>query len=162
MWLINYICKNKMHLSLCDQLAEFVNLCPLGQDRKKWSINYKTGSMAFWNGHLTSVLKMRSCILFWSNIFICQPDKPTPQVIKKCLLCVWIWFFGGRRVFLKIYRNISCVKSCLSFNCWAYLDLHRQTTQTIEEANGGQNSFSHQKLGDVQLIRRAENFEVRK
>ena len=31
-----------MHLSLCDQTAEFVNLCPLGQDRKKWSINYKT------------------------------------------------------------------------------------------------------------------------
>ena len=23
-----------MHLSLCDQMAEFVNLCPLGQDRK--------------------------------------------------------------------------------------------------------------------------------
>ena len=63
---------------------------------------------------------------------------------------------------MKIYRNISCVKSCVGFSCWAYLDLHRQTTQTIEEANSSQNSFSHQKLGDVQLIRRAENFEVRK
>ena len=150
-----------MHLSLCDQMAEFVNLCPLGQDRKNEALITKR-SMAFWNGQLTSVIKMRSCLLFLVKHFICQPDKPAPQVTKNCLFCVWIWFFGGRRVFLKIYRNISCVKSCLSFNCWAYLDLHRQTTQTIEEANSSQNSFSHQTLGDVQLIRRAENFEVRK
>ena len=150
-----------MHLSLCDQMAEFVNLCPLGQDRKNEALITKR-SMAFWNGQLTSVKWDHACC-FWSNIFFCQPDKPAPQVTKNCLFCIWIWFFGGRRVrLLKIYRNISCLKSCLSVNCWAYLDLHRQTTQTIEEANSSQNSFSHQKLGDVQLIRRAENFEVRK
>ena len=29
-------------MSLCDQMVEFVNLCPLGQDRKKGSIKNKT------------------------------------------------------------------------------------------------------------------------
>ena len=145
-----------MHLSLCDQMAEFVNLCPLGQDRKNEALITKR-SMAFWNGDLTSVIKMRSCLLFLFQHFICQPDKPAPQVTKTVF-----WFFGGRRVLLKIYRNISCVKSCLSLNCWAYLDLHRQTTQTIVEANSSQNSFSHQKLEDIQLIRRAGKSEVRK
>ena len=151
-----------MHLSLCDQMAEFVNLCPLGQDRKNEALITKR-SMAVWNDQLTSVIKMRSCLLFLVKHFFRQSDKPAPQVTKNCLFCIWIWFFGWRRVrLLKIYRNISRVKSCLSFNCWACLDLHRQTTETIEEANSSQNSFSHQTLGDVQLIRRAENFEVRK
>ena len=153
-----------MHLSLCDQMAEFVNLWPLGQDRKNEALITKR-SMAFWNGQLTSVIKMRSCmpaVFGQTFLFVSPISWHPPQVTKNCLFCVWIWFFWGRKVLLKIYRNISCVKSCLSFNCWAYLDLHRQTTQTIEEANSSQNSFSHQKLGDIQLIRRAGKSEVRK
>ena len=39
---IQCFCKKKMHMSLCDQMVEFVNLCPLGQDRKKGSIKNKT------------------------------------------------------------------------------------------------------------------------
>ena len=73
-----------MHLSLCDQMAEFVNLCPLGQDRKNEALITKR-SMAFSNGQLTSVIKMRSCLLFLVKHF-CQPDKPAPQVTKNCLL----------------------------------------------------------------------------
>ena len=76
-----------MHLSLCDQMAEFVNLCPLGQDRKNEALITKR-SMAFSNGQLTSVIKMRSCLLFLVKHFICQPDKPAPQVTKNCLFCV--------------------------------------------------------------------------
>ena len=126
-----------MHLSLCDQMADFVNLYPLGQvTRIKNEALITKRSMAFSNGQLMSVIKMRSCLLFLVKHFICQPDTElAPQVTKKLFFCLWIWIFLGRDVLLKIYRNVSCVKSCLSFNCWAYLDLHRQTTQTIEEAN---------------------------
>ena len=51
-----------MHLSLCEQMAEFVNLCPLRQDRKNEALITKR-SMAFSNGHLTSVIKRRPCLL---------------------------------------------------------------------------------------------------
>ena len=123
-----------MHLSLCDQMAEFVNLCPLGQDRKNEALITKR-SMAFWNGQLTSVIKMRSCLLFLVKHFYLLSRLADTSGDQKTVFCVWIWIFFWREVLLKIYRNISCVKSCLSFNCWSYLDLHRQTTQTIEEAN---------------------------
>ena len=35
-----------MHLSLGDQMVDFVNLCPLGQDRKNEALKTKR-SMAF-------------------------------------------------------------------------------------------------------------------
>ena len=54
-----------MHLSLCDQMAEFVNLYPLGQVTGiKNEALITTRSMAFSNGQPTSVIKMRSCLLF--------------------------------------------------------------------------------------------------
>ena len=145
-------------------MAEFVNLCPLGQDRKKEALITKR-SMAFWNGQLTSVMKKEiTPVVFGQTFIFVSPISWHLRWQKTVFFAFEFEFFwgGGGGILLKIYRNISCVKSCLSFNCCAYLDLHRQTTQTIEEANSSQNSFSHQKLGDVQLIRRAENFEVRK
>ena len=58
-----------MHLSLCDQMAEFVNLCPLGQDRKKEALITKR-SMAFWNGQLTSVMKKEITPVVFGQTFI--------------------------------------------------------------------------------------------
>ena len=52
-----------MHLSLCDQMDEFVNLCPLEEDRKNEALITKR-SMAFGSGQLTSLIKMRLCLLF--------------------------------------------------------------------------------------------------
>ena len=152
-----------MHLSFSDQMAEFVNLCPLGQDRKKWSINYKTidGGLK-WLGNVSNKIEIMPAVFGQTFLFV-SPISRHLRWQKTVFFAFEFDFFGERRVrLLKIYRNISRVKSCLSFNCWAYLELHRQTTQTIEEANSSQNSFSHQTLGDVQQIRRAENFEVRK
>ena len=103
---------------------------------EKWSINYKTidGGLK-WPANVSNKNEIMPAVFGQTFLFVSPISWHPPQVTKNCLFCVWIWFFWGRKVLLKIYRNISCVKSCLSFNCWAYLDLHRQTTQTIEEAN---------------------------
>ena len=124
-----------MHLSLCDQMAEFVNLCPLGPRPEKWNINYKTiDGVLKWPANVNNKNEIMPAVFGQKFLFV-SPTSRHLRWQKNWSFCVWIWFFMGRRVLLKIYRNISCVKSCLSFNCWAYLDLHRQTTQTIEEAN---------------------------
>ena len=85
-----------MHLSLCDQMADFVNLYPLGQvTRIKNEALITKRSMAFSNGQLTSVIKMRSCLLFLVKHFICQPDKLAPQVTKKLFFSFEFEFFWG-------------------------------------------------------------------
>ena len=94
-----------MHLSLCDQMAEFVNLWPLGQDRKNEALITKR-SMAFSNGQLTSVIKMRSCLLFLVKHFICQPDKAAPQVTKNCLFAFEFDFWGEKGPLENISKHI--------------------------------------------------------
>ena len=78
-----------MHLSLCDQMAEFVNLCPLGQDRKNEALITKR-SMAFSNGQLTSVIKRRSaCLLFFVKHFYQSARLASSSGLpNNCLFCV--------------------------------------------------------------------------
>ena len=84
---LNHICKNKMHLSLCDQMVEFVNLCPLGQDGKNEALKTKR-SMAFWNCHLKSVIKRRSCLLFLVKHFIKTRQNKTMLYLEShTVLC---------------------------------------------------------------------------
>ena len=114
--LINHIYKNKMHFSLCDQMVEFVNLCPLGQDRKNEALKTKQ-SMAFWNGHLTSVIKRRSCLLFLVKHFICSSARQAGTSGDKKLPFLAGGGGGGGRgeILLKIYR--------LPFTCKGSIEL---------------------------------------
>ena len=94
-----------MHLSLCDQMAEFVNLWPLGQDRKNEALITKR-SMAFSNGQLTSVIKMRSCLLPFTLCFTSMH-----QLYSFCL------YFDSRRIheldFLLQLACLSLTPRCL-------------------------------------------------
>ena len=135
---------------------------PIRTGPEKWSINYKTiDGVLTWPANVSNKNEIMPAVFGQTFLFV-NPISRHLRWQKTVFFAFEFDFFWGRRVLPKIYRNISCVKSCLTFNCWAYLDLYRKTTQTIEEANSSQNSFSHQKLGDLQLIRRAENFDVRK
>ena len=124
-----------MHLSLCAQMAEFVHLCPLGPRPEKWSINYKTIDVVLkWPANVSNKNEIMPAV-FGQTFLFASPISWHPRWQKTVFFAFEFDFLGGRRVLLKIYRNIYRVKSCLSFNCWAYLDLHRQTTQTTDEAN---------------------------
>ena len=76
-----------MHLSLRPDggICQFM---PIRTRPEKGSINYKTiDGVLKWPANVSNEKGDHACC-FWSNIYICQPDKLTPQVTKNCLFCI--------------------------------------------------------------------------
>ena len=90
-----------MHLSLCGQMAKFVNLYPLGQVTgiKKEALTSTKRSMAFSNGQLTSVIKMISCLLPFTLCFTSMHQ-----------LCSFCLYFNSRRIHeLDFLLQLACM-----------------------------------------------------
>ena len=112
-----------MHLSLCDQVAEFVNLCPLGQNRKNEALITKR-SMAFSNGQLTSIIKMRSCLLFLvKNFYLSARQAGTSGDKKLSFLRLNLIFFGGEgssRKYIETYPALNLVWLLIAGRIWIF------------------------------------------
>ena len=58
-------------MSLCDQMVEFVNLCPLGQDRKKASIKNKTiNGVLKWPSNVSNKKEIMPAVFIQTLLFV--------------------------------------------------------------------------------------------
>ena len=104
---IQCFCKKKMHMSLCDQMVEFVNLCPLGQDRKKGSIKNKTiNGVLKWPSNVSNKKEIMPAVFIQTLLFV-SPIRWHLGWQKTAFFAFDIWFFGGGGGGGKPPENIS-------------------------------------------------------
>ena len=126
---------------------------PIRTRPEKWSIDNKTiNGVLKWPSHVSNEKEIMPAVFGQTFIFV-NPISRHLRRQKTDFFAFDIWYIyffvgGGGGVLLKIYRNISCVKSCLSFHCWAYLATS-QANNSDNWRSEQQISLSLQKLGDI-------------
>ena len=122
---------------------------PIRTRPEKWSIDNKTiNGVLKWPSNVSNKKEIMPAVFGQTFLFV-NPISWHFRWQKTAYFAFDIWFFwGGGGILMKTYRNIFCVKSCLSFNCWAYL-ASSQANNSDNWRSEQQNSLSLQKLGDI-------------
>ena len=113
---------------------------PIRTRPEKWSIDNKTiNGVLKWPSNVSNKKEIMPAVFGQTFVFV----NPISWHLSGC----FFFFCGGGGILLKIYRNISCVKYCFSFNCWVYLATS-QANNLDNWTSEQQISLSLQKLGD--------------
>ena len=124
---------------------------PIRTRPEKWSINNKTINGVLKRPSNVSNKKEIMPAVFGQTFLFVNPISWHFRWQKTAFLRLIIEFFffwGVGGILMKIYRNIFCVKSCLSFNCWTYF-ASSQANNSDNWRSEQQNSLSLQTLGDI-------------
>ena len=106
-----------MHLSLCDQMAEFVNLCPLGPRPEKWSINYKTiDGVLKWPANVNNKNEIMPAVFGQKFLFV-SPTSRHLRWQKTDLFAFefdFLWGEGSSWKYIETYPALNLV--------WGWID----------------------------------------
>ena len=113
-----------MHLSLCDQMAEFVNLCPLGPRPEKWSINYKTiDGVLKWPANVSNKNEIMPAVFGQTFLFV-SPRSRHLRWQKTVFFAFDFDFFGGEGSgslrYIETYPALNLVWVLIAGRIWIF------------------------------------------
>ena len=112
-----------MHLSLCDQMAEFVNLCPLGPRPEKWSINYKTiDGVLKWPANVSNNNEIMPAVFGQTFLFVSSISWH-PRWQKTLFFAFEFDFLGGEGSswkYIQTYPALSLVWVLIAGRIWIF------------------------------------------